>query len=73
MELYYKNETLFVDVTNDINYDTIGVLERKIFRILDDYGIDKIIISLYGNYDKDLLNAFKKSYYRKYTGYLFIK
>jgi len=48
MDLYYKNETLYVDITNDINLDTISILKQRVFRILDDYGIDKIIINVDG-------------------------
>lgn len=73
MDLYYKNGTLFVDVTNDINIDTMAMLQRRVFQILDDYGIDKIIINVIGYYDKALLNTFKKEYYHKYKGYLLIK
>lgn len=73
MDLYYKNETLFVEVTNDINADTMAMLKRRIFQILDDYGIDKIIINVDGYYDKTILNAFKKEYYHKYKGYLMIR
>ncbi len=73
MELYYKNETLFVDVVNDVNLDTIAMLKRRVFQILDDYGIDKIIIRIDGIYDKKLLNDFKKEYHHKYRGYLVIK
>ncbi len=73
MEVYYKNETLFVDVTNDITIETVALLERRIFKIIDDYGVDKIILSIYGNGNKDLLNGFKKNYYHKYKGFLLIK
>jgi len=73
MDLYYKNETLYVDITNDINLDTISILKQRVFRILDDYGIDKIIINVSGAYDKRMLNEFKKDYYHKYKGYLLIK
>jgi len=73
MELYYKNETLFVDITNDITLDTMAMLKRRVFQILDDYGIDKIIINVSGTYDKEVMNAFKKEYYHKYKGYLLIK
>lgn len=73
MEVYYKNETLFVDVTNDITMDTIALMERRIFRIVDDYGVDKIIISIYGNSNKELLTCFKKNYYHHYKGFLLIK
>lgn len=73
MELYYKNETLFVDVVNDVNLDTIAMLKRRVFQILDDYGIDKIIIRFDGLFDKQLVNDFKKEYHHKYKGYLVIK
>ena len=73
MELYYKNETLYVDVMYDIDADMMGVLKRRVFQILDDYGIDKIIINIGGSYDRSLMNSFKKEYYHKYKGYLLIK
>ncbi len=73
MEVYYKNETLFVDVTNDITIETVALLERRVFKIIDDYGVDKIILSIYGNGNKDLLNGLKKNYYHKYKGFLLIK
>ena len=73
MELYYKNETLFVEVNQDIDIDTMAILKRRVFQILDDYGIDKIIINVGGSCDKEVMNAFKKEYYHKYRGYLLIK
>lgn len=73
MEVYYKNETLFVDVTNDITIDTIALMEKRIFRIIEDYGVNNIIISIFGNSNKDLLNRFKKNYYHHYKGFLLIK
>jgi hypothetical protein len=73
MELYYRNETLFVDVNNDLNVDMVSVLKRRVFQILDDYGIDKIIISINGFYDRKAINDFKKEYYHRYRGYLLIK
>lgn len=73
MDIYYKNETLYVDVTNDITIDTMNVLKRRLFRILDDYGIDKIVISILGHSNKELLTYFKRLYYQNYKGYLLIK
>ncbi len=73
MDIYYKNETLYVDVTNDITVDTMNVLKRRLFRILDDYGIDKIVICILGHSNKELLTHFKRLYYQNYKGYLMIK
>ncbi len=73
MDVYYKNETLFVDVTNDITVEVVALLERRIFKIIDEYGVDKIIVSILGSYNKSLLNNFKKNYYHKYKGFLLVK
>ncbi len=73
MNFYYKKDTLFVDITNEVSMDMIFSLERKVFRILDDYGIDKIIISIFKPYDVHLFTSFKQHYYHKYRGYLVVR
>lgn len=73
LDVYYKNETLFVDVTNDITIETITLLERRIFKIIDEYGVDKVIVSIFGNSNMELLNNFKRNFYHKYKGFLFVK
>ena len=73
MEIYYQNETLYVNVENDITVDTISMLERRIFRIINDYAIDKIIIRILGKSNKELLNQFKRNYYHQFTGFLMIQ
>ena len=73
MEIYYQNEILYVNVENDITLDTIAILERRIFKIIDDYATDKIIVRILGKSNKELLNQFKKKYYHKFTGFLMIQ
>ncbi len=73
MELYYQNGILYVNVENDITVDTIDMLERRVFKIIDDYAIDKIIIRVLGKSNKDLLNHFKRNYYHQFTGFLMIQ
>lgn len=73
MDLFYKNETLFVTIFQDITLDTVAQLKRRIFSIIEDYGIDNIILSIQGAYDKELLNQFKREYYHAYKGFLLIK
>lgn len=73
MDLFYKNETLYVTVFHDVTLDTIAQLKRRIFGIIEDYGIDKIILSIEGAYDKELINQFKREYYHAYKGFLLIK
>lgn len=73
MNLYYKNEILYVDLFYKITKDSISLFKNRLFRILDDYGIHHIVISLYACFDKEAISSFKHSYYERYTGYLHIK
>ena len=73
MDVYYKNETLFVNLLYDVTTETMTLLERRIFKIIDAYGVDKITVSIEGKQDKELLNQFKRKYYHSYKGFLLIK
>lgn len=73
MEIYYKSEALYVHIDYDITFDTIAIMERRIFRLILDYGIDKIYIHINGNRDEELLRQFKKNYYHQFKGFLMIQ
>lgn len=75
MELYYQNETLFVDINTMLNFDEMENLKSKIFRIIDDYEIDNIVLK---NNTHQLLNNFylrkiRQEYRSKYQGRIDIK
>lgn len=75
MKLYYQNETLFVDLTMSLDDEKISCLKHRIFRIVDDYEIDHIILrSFSNNFEyKRKLEKIKKEYYKKYSGQFLIK
>ncbi len=73
MNIFYQNETLYVNIDMDLNMDMVSMMERRIFNIVEDYGIDKISIKVLGKCDLFALNKFKKDYYHKYKGYLVIR
>lgn len=75
MNLYYQNETLFIDINMDINEVNLKGLKRKIFRIVDDYDINHIILrSFPDNVEyKKMFQQIKKEYNQKYTGFFLIK
>lgn len=73
MDLEYHNDTLNIEVFNDINFDTITILERRIFELIDELGISKIYINISGKKDITLLTNFKRNYYHKYKGFLLIE
>lgn len=75
MELYYKNETLFVDVDLMLDEENIGLLKRRIFRIVDDYDIDHIVFhTIQKNANNTrFLKQIESEYHERYNGIMFIK
>lgn len=72
MNLYYKNGNLYVEM-HIFGGDAFAILEKRVFQIIEDYGIDKVVIQVLGECDKNLFLPFKKNFYRKYNGYLVIR
>lgn len=75
MEIYYKNETLYVDIEELIDYELLKNLKSRIFRIIDDYGIDRIILNIENdhNNNRSLLKTFEREFRSQYRGDLVIK
>lgn len=75
MELYYQNETLFVDVTMALDDDNLKVLKRRIFHIVDDYDIDHIILQnrCGEDHNKRMLKILETEYLKRYKGRFYIK
>ena len=64
-EFVYHNKTLFVNLSGEYNSKNINNLKRKLYNIIDQYGINDIIIdnsldkikleiTSYGNYNTQL-------------------
>lgn len=43
-EFVYHNQTLFVNLIGEYNSKNISILKRKLYSIIDQYGINDIII-----------------------------
>jgi len=43
-EFIYHNQTLFVNLNGEYNSKNISILKRKLYSIIDQYGINDIII-----------------------------
>lgn len=75
MKLYYQNETLYIDLNLRLDKEKARFLKRRIFRIVDDYDIDHIVLRSFSNdleYRK-MLEEIKREYQQKYCGYFCIK
>lgn len=74
MDIFYTKETLFVDLTDMINFNTVDILEKKVFNILDIYDIDNIVINILNKneFDQELIGNFIEKYQNKYAGNMII-
>ena len=75
MELYYTNNTLYVNIEDRINFTLISKLQKKLYRIIDTYHINNIEINILNDshYDKTLINDLINDYRYKYNGKLIVK
>lgn len=75
MELIYKENTLYINIEERINFSLINRLQKKLYRIIDLYHISNIEINILNNtyYDKTLINELICDYNAKYNGILTVK
>ena len=43
MEIVYTEETLYVNIFDEINELLVSKIQNRVFRIIDDYDIDNIV------------------------------
>lgn len=75
MELYYQNETLYIDMHNELNHKNYETIKKRIFKIIDDYEVDRIVVQNYHRIFHNLffLNQMKHDYKEHYQGDFLIK
>lgn len=74
MDIFYTKETLFVELTDKINFKTVDRLEKKVFNILELYDIDNIVIKILNKneFDKEIMENFINNYQNKFRGKMVI-
>lgn len=75
MELYYQNETLYIDMNHDLNHQNYNLVKNRIFKIIDDYEVERIVIQNYQKifHNRFFLNQMKHDYQALYHGDFLIK
>ena len=71
MDIYYTNETLYVNM-NSINRQIVNVMQKRVFRIIEDYAIDNVVLKIPRFYDTncEMLSSFVSNYRKKRHGNL---
>lgn len=75
MEMIYTSNTLYINIDERINFTLINRLQNKLYRIIDNYHITNIEITILNDlyYDKTLINDLVQDYKNKYNGHLIVK
>jgi uncharacterized protein YxjI len=72
MEMFYENDTLFVDLSGNVD---IASVKNKIFNVASTYKISNIVLSVSEvfNYKRSVFTELKNDYSRVYGGNIVIK
>ena len=75
MDLYYQNETLYIDLYNTLTDEEYFALKKRIFRITSDYDVDKVIVLNHRHFFHNhfYLQQMKQDFLREYRGEFEIK
>jgi len=69
MDIFYTNETLFVNINDELTQNSVNIMQKRIFRIIEDYDIDNIVLKNHGS-SNNLLSPFVNDYKKKHNGNL---
>ncbi len=75
MEIYYSDNKLYVQITDQIDFSLINRLKKKLYHILDLYMISNIELTISNNdkYDITLIDDLLKDYNNRYNGIIIVK
>ena len=74
MDIFYSDDTLFVNVYENIHKNNISSLKTRVFKIARDYDIENIVLNTNG-YRKSnyLLKEFINDYESNFNGHIRFK
>lgn len=75
MEIYYTQNKLYINIEERVNFSLIYKLQRKLYRILDEYKIANVVINILSNehYDMSLIDDLISDYRSKYNGNIIVR
>ncbi len=74
MNIYYTDNTLYVNLNDYIDDMNLNILKSRVFNILDDYDIENIVLNIITNNKNNyFIDDFIKEYRKKYNGNILIK
>ena len=74
MNIFYNDNTLFVNIYEELNSYNVNRLKLRVFKIVRDYDILNVVLSI-SNYKKNnyLLKEFINEYESTFNGHIKVK
>lgn len=72
MDIIYKKDTLYVYLEEELNFRVLCNLENQIVRIMEDYGINNLVIDTFGE-NREYMDFFKSRFNRRHNMKVMIK
>lgn len=75
MNIFYTNDTLYINIEEAIDINTINKLKKRLFRILEDYGINQVELNVANStiYDPTIFDNLLTESSQKYQAKIKIK
>lgn len=75
MDIFYTNDTLYVNMNDIASSKDVLKLKKRVFKILEEYTIDNLVLNIVTDDDisKDTLKSFINEYNNKYNGRIIMK
>ena len=73
MNIYYTNNTLYINIDEYLTENGVDKMKKRVFGILNDYDIENIVLNVISNNNTILIDEFINEYHKKYNGNLIVK
>ena len=75
MDMYYQNETLYIEIAEGLTLEEYDLLNTKVFRVVKDYGVDRVVVQNHHHlfHNRFYLNQMKQDFSRNFGGDFLIK
>lgn len=70
MNMFFKDETLFLNLIGNTELDEIEYIKNKLYSVLDQYQIKNVVVSTKDLFSKNrgIINSLRLDYYKHYDG-----
>ncbi len=74
MNMIYKDDTLYVDLSGDIGAREMSMMKERVFSVLNQYDVDNVVINVKSvfKFNRNMMNSFVNEYKRHYKGNILI-